>query len=303
MATEKKLVDMRASEAIGLAMSHSRVKTRLNRYNVNKAVSDEMEALTAASANLKDKSKAKVANDAKHAAVARIKDRISDSTPIVLTCVIEQMLSQLVAAGFRHATDIAKRRTLQVSHLTADDTLASVALSSLYSGLDSYRHPERYEKQEAVEGEEEEAAADESDDDDHDRSQFSSYVTRIMKNVRESEDDFKNLRVAKQVTQFVNDLVVDFVQRVGVYSEILLSVKDARTISQEVVLSAVKLMVYDSCSPTGKIVYTTEKDSVTATCETDYGTTAFSDLETYINGRLVAWEAWKTAKEGEAAKK
>lgn len=326
VVAEVEVVDkdnMRASEAIGINMSHSRVKTRLNRYCVNKVFDDQLEVLKEEMVKAKGKKKEEL--EKKCQALSRGKVRISDGSPIVLSCILDQMVSQLAVAGFNHALNDCKLKTLKVKHLVDSGVCENVQLRSLFENLDTYKHPERYMKAEPVaeaeavpEGEAEaepkvaepEAVAEAEDDNSHDRSKFNSYIEKIIKHVKNSCEEFKNMRVAGEVTKFCNDLVTDCVRRYHVLVHFLLEAKKSKTIDPDTIMTATKLMLLDGHSPTEELEYVTEKhkvkgedgvvkqeDVLVAKTSVNFETNAFSDLEEFVTGKVAEWQAWKDHKE------
>lgn len=321
MTTEDHAKTARAAESIGINMAPSRVKTRLTRYNLNCTFEDELERLKAAG------EAADPAFADKCTALSHAKTRISDSSPIVLSCIFDKMLHNLAEQGFAKAIE-QKRKTLQVEYLLDSDVVNGCGFSRLFTSTKTFTSTSAALKLEAltaavkaagalvpvasmgdaVVAVEVEVAAD-AEETEHDRSQFNSYVDKIFKDVKSSNPAFEGMRVAKDSVKFCNDLVMDCVQRFYVYLDMLLALKGSKTVDADAIMAATKIMLTDGSTPVESFTYekvlvkgkadngsAIEKESLVAVKKMLYPDTCYDELEAYVNSKLALWQQWKDSK-------
>jgi hypothetical protein len=199
--------------------------------------------------------------DVASALVSNSRLRISESALNATTVVADTLIHYLCRHIVARAVKTGKKNVVVKSALVG---LECIPLFELFRNSDTYKNATTSVQSDkpcceadACDMDEVSAEPVELDDENSNelyessepkqKSDFSYYVPRIIKYYCHSEES-ANLRIAKAVKDFVSDLVREFVKcKLTQYVKIIMNLKKAKTVKDEVILNAVHLMLLNAC--------------------------------------------------------
>jgi len=83
---------------------------------------------------------------------------------------------------------------------------------------------------------------------------FNFYIGQVCKNLKDinkkDDDEYEQVRVSTNIKRFFSNLLVELIHRIAPQIRLLMSYKDAKTVSYEMIITVLKIILIDSYSPT-----------------------------------------------------
>jgi len=268
---------------LGVHLSITRVKNHLARYSINKVFEDQIAAL-----------KDVAGSEEKVAALKSAKMRMSATTALRLTLVLERLTTELISEAFKVAIADNGRKTVNASDIIRG--LDHASLAPLVVSLPVLKTVEKYikkDKDAAEETAEETTAEPESEESG--KTRFNSYINKIKNDVKASVEAFSTMRVATNVAEFLNEILTSVISRYAGKLQLLVQSAGIKTIYPENVDTATVMMLHDGEEPSESIDYTTvkkktkegekevETEHLVATVKVDYESKRFANLAVYLD--------------------
>lgn len=283
--TEHQEVDIDEAKQfeLGVHLSITRVKNHLARYSINKVFEDQILAL-----------KDVAGSEEKVAALKSAKMRMSATTALRLTLVLERLTTELISEAFKVAIADSGRKTVNASDVIRG--LDHASLAPLVVSLPVLKTVEKYIKKDKDAAEEtaEETPA-EAEAEESGKTRFNSYINKIKNDVKSSVEAFSTMRVATNVAEFLNEILTSVISRYAGKLQLLVQSAGIKTIYPENVDTATIMMLHDGEEPAESIDYTTVKKKVkegekevetehlVATVKVDYESKRFANLAVYLD--------------------
>lgn len=177
----------------------------------------------------------------------------------ILEPVIRNMLQQLVEVGFDNTSSV-KRHIIRTEHFHEVDKISgakraeSMLLFPLISNLGNWRTPKSQflrvdPADDAVEVTEPELT--------NDKSSFKGYIRELLK-ILKRQEKYANLRMSDSAKDYLDALVVEFLRNFSQTLLELLHTKGTKTVSAELIQTALHIHIRDDTCYDEKLVYREE---------------------------------------------
>ncbi len=141
--------------------------------------------------------------------------------------IFETFEAREVDAGFAYAQE-------------HDDGKGTKKTTYLWRGIDDLEEVEGAEEEESEEGTR--------------KFGFNFYIGQVCKNLKDlnkkDNEEYENVRVSTNVKRFFSNLLIELIHRIAPQIRLLMSYKDAKTVSYEMVVTVLKSILIDSYTPT-----------------------------------------------------
>jgi hypothetical protein len=97
---------------------------------------------------------------------------------------------------------------------------------------------------------------------------FNFYIGLVCKNLKEinkkDDEEYEQVRVSTNIKRFFSNLLVELIHRIAPQIRLLMSYKDAKTVSYEMIITVLKIILIDSYPPTpnGDVALTDEHQAL-----------------------------------------
>ena len=184
--------------------------------------------------------------------------RLSKEVPIAIAIVSDFIIRDLITFGIERAltkNDKSDKKrastTVNLSHLFEegyDNTKVYPMISTLKTFEKYVKTPELLKKAKKLT--EEETGSDAKSDDDTSSSEegdninFKRYIQKFIKEDIRNDPKYNTIRVSNYVKEFLSNLIVDLLERISMYSKIIVhNIAGARTLNTDYLINIIKLFM------------------------------------------------------------
>lgn len=187
-----------------------------------------------------------------HREVVKRVIRLSKDVPIALATAGDYIVTDLIMFAMDYVLDKTKNRTVEIRHLFADG-YDKTKVYQIVHGLKTFSDYEKTKDQEKSKPAPVEEEEDEQPDTTGSESEADSnaivldrYVHNLIDKIKKDEKvtKYKNIRVSKAVKKFMSNLIIDFLDKIAVYSNVIVhNITFVRTLTSSHITNIIRLIL------------------------------------------------------------
>jgi len=181
----------------------------------------------------------------KHDALAKARVRMSSKSALVLSRVCDEVVSQLLVAAFNKCVADGKKRVV-VECFT--ETASSIELWPLVNNLKVVKPATApvVTVADATDDATDDVVA--ADADEHSMA-FNSYIKHLYTHLMKSTEAHAHLKMSKEVKEYLNSVVVQFIQRIAPLAQHVAQCMKSKTVNEVSIVKAIEFLLIDGHHP------------------------------------------------------